>query len=296
LLCAWNIFVYQLMDNLDGKQARLTGTSSPLGELFDHGCDSLFLVLVSVGLSTALNLENWECMHMFSAGVLVFYASHWEEYHTNHLIMGKYANPTEAQCGMMVFLIISAVAGPTFWSNALFSVNGFDVSLKTFLILATILACIGTLGENGLKTYLWAQENQRTLFEAVAPILPMFVHVSLMYLWIWNSPSNVLQHNALLVVVFLGLVFSYLCDQLVICRVTKMKFTVANPILVFPFILAANAVLFSVGQSAIPDSILLPLLLSVLGVIYVYFLVSVVLQLKHHLDIDVFTIPLKSSK
>lgn len=31
----------QTMDNADGKQARRTGTSSPMGELFDHGCDAL---------------------------------------------------------------------------------------------------------------------------------------------------------------------------------------------------------------------------------------------------------------
>ena len=31
----------QTMDVIDGKQARATGTSSPMGELFDHGCDAL---------------------------------------------------------------------------------------------------------------------------------------------------------------------------------------------------------------------------------------------------------------
>ena len=30
-------FVYQTLDNMDGKQARRTGTSSPLGLLMDHG-------------------------------------------------------------------------------------------------------------------------------------------------------------------------------------------------------------------------------------------------------------------
>ena len=30
----------QTLDNLDGKQARRTGSSSPLGLLFDHGCDA----------------------------------------------------------------------------------------------------------------------------------------------------------------------------------------------------------------------------------------------------------------
>ena len=32
-------------DNCDGKQARKTGNSTPLGMLFDHGCDSLIVTL-----------------------------------------------------------------------------------------------------------------------------------------------------------------------------------------------------------------------------------------------------------
>ena len=35
------MFLYQTLDAIDGKQARRTGSSNALGELFDHGCDSL---------------------------------------------------------------------------------------------------------------------------------------------------------------------------------------------------------------------------------------------------------------
>ena len=38
---AVGLFVYQALDAIDGKQARRTGSATPLGELFDHGCDSL---------------------------------------------------------------------------------------------------------------------------------------------------------------------------------------------------------------------------------------------------------------
>lgn len=41
VFCALGLFIYQTLDAIDGKQARRTGTSSPLGELFDHGCDSI---------------------------------------------------------------------------------------------------------------------------------------------------------------------------------------------------------------------------------------------------------------
>ncbi len=38
---ALGLFLYQSLDAIDGKQARRTSSSSPLGELFDHGCDSV---------------------------------------------------------------------------------------------------------------------------------------------------------------------------------------------------------------------------------------------------------------
>ena len=34
------MFFYQTLDNMDGKQARRTENGTPLGMLFDHGCDA----------------------------------------------------------------------------------------------------------------------------------------------------------------------------------------------------------------------------------------------------------------
>lgn len=51
--CMW---LYSTFDNLDGKQARKTGTSSPLGELFDHGCDALNCGIGSIVQIAAMGL------------------------------------------------------------------------------------------------------------------------------------------------------------------------------------------------------------------------------------------------
>ena len=40
---AFATFMYQTLDAIDGKQARRTGSSSPLGQLFDHGNISAIL-------------------------------------------------------------------------------------------------------------------------------------------------------------------------------------------------------------------------------------------------------------
>lgn len=47
---AIGLFFYQSFDAIDGKQARRTGTSGPLGELFDHGCDAL---------NTTVSFQRW---------------------------------------------------------------------------------------------------------------------------------------------------------------------------------------------------------------------------------------------
>lgn len=40
-LTGFCLFAYQSLDAIDGKQARRTKSATPLGELFDHGCDSV---------------------------------------------------------------------------------------------------------------------------------------------------------------------------------------------------------------------------------------------------------------
>lgn len=55
-LSALGLFVYQSLDAIDGKQARRTGTANPLGELFDHGCDSLSTVFVALSACVAVQL------------------------------------------------------------------------------------------------------------------------------------------------------------------------------------------------------------------------------------------------
>ena len=56
----------QTLDAIDGKQARRTDTQSPLGELFDHGCDSLSTIFVS--LSVMITVDSISSEPFYFAG------------------------------------------------------------------------------------------------------------------------------------------------------------------------------------------------------------------------------------
>ncbi len=50
------LLTYQILDVADGKQARKTGNASPLGLLFDHGCDALNCVLSACNMAAVTQM------------------------------------------------------------------------------------------------------------------------------------------------------------------------------------------------------------------------------------------------
>lgn len=66
---AFGLWAYSSLDAIDGKQARRTGTSGPLGEFFDHGCDAVNLVLTTFLCAAIFNFTlDFLFLVNFSAG------------------------------------------------------------------------------------------------------------------------------------------------------------------------------------------------------------------------------------
>ena len=64
VVAAVNIFIAYTLDGIDGKQARKTGTSGPLGELFDHGLDSYSSLFIIVYLFSLFGIVDFPPMRM----------------------------------------------------------------------------------------------------------------------------------------------------------------------------------------------------------------------------------------
>ncbi|KAL6083864.1 hypothetical protein STEG23_031389, partial [Scotinomys teguina] len=117
IACACGLFIYQSLDAIDGKQARRTNSSSPLGELFDHGCDSLSTVFVVLGTCIAVQLgtnPDWMFFCCF-AGTFMFYCAHWQTYVSGTLRFGIF-DVTESQIIIILCQLLSGTLGPWFWN------------------------------------------------------------------------------------------------------------------------------------------------------------------------------------
>jgi ethanolaminephosphotransferase len=94
------VAIYYTMDCMDGKQARRTGTSSPLGQLFDHGVDCCSN-MAHLSTCQSFLLMGPSRGYLFSQVGLqvVFFATQWEEYYTGTLphAYGKWLGVTEVR-------------------------------------------------------------------------------------------------------------------------------------------------------------------------------------------------------
>ena len=97
---------YQCLDNLDGKQARRTKSSSPLGQFFDHGCDAIIGVLelskFCMTFSLGSNLITFYFIILMGIGFLL---TSWEEYCLGQFYLGYINGPDEG----LFFLGISQI-------------------------------------------------------------------------------------------------------------------------------------------------------------------------------------------
>ena len=112
LLTAVNLFIYQTLDNMDGKQARKTGTSSPFGMLFDHGVDAINTGLLMIPFCSAMGTGATPRMCIFFAfGYMPFFTQTWEEYYREELVLPVVNGPTEGLLLAMIACLSSYLYG-----------------------------------------------------------------------------------------------------------------------------------------------------------------------------------------
>ena len=113
------MLIYQTLDNMDGKQARKTKSSSPLGLLFDHGCDAINSMFGSANWIVAMGLnpvdDAWLSFVIVVGPYALFYIATWEEYYTGELILPIFNGPNEGLFGGAMLSLTTYMYGPEYW-------------------------------------------------------------------------------------------------------------------------------------------------------------------------------------
>lgn len=226
------------MDNVDGKQARRTGTSSGLGELFDHGIDSLNCTLASLCETAAMGLGASK-IGVFTALVpcLPMFFSTWETYHTHTLYLGVLNGPTEGLILACTLMILAGYYGPGIWTEPIVSLFGHKVSSSEYEISGTytvrdlwipfiLVSLFG--GHLPLCVINVIQARRKNLLPVLPVFLewtPMVVYTFFIGAWLYSPHSTLIAENHLVLFCFtMSFVFGRMTTKIILAHLTRQPF------------------------------------------------------------------------
>ncbi|KAH0539088.1 hypothetical protein FGG08_004326 [Glutinoglossum americanum] len=242
------------MDNVDGKQARRTGTSSGLGELFDHGIDSLNCTLASLCETAAMGLGASKA-GIFTALIpcLPMFFSTWETYHTHTLYLGYFNGPTgtclpcfslllHLRIGLLTFeaeglilacaiMITSGYYGPKTWTYRITDLVGHpelfgDYSVRDLWV--PILSGTFLFVHLPFCVYNVIQARRRSRLP-VAPVFlewtPIVVFTLSIGSWLYSPYSTLMRENRLvLFCLTMSFVFGRMTTKIILAHLTRQPF------------------------------------------------------------------------
>ncbi|KAI9828658.1 MAG: hypothetical protein M1832_001761 [Thelocarpon impressellum] len=217
---AIGLWMYSTMDNVDGKQARRTGTSSGLGELFDL-CETaaMGLGVTPAGVFTSLV----PCLPMFF--------STWETYHTHTLYLGYFNGPTEGLILACLVMIISGSYGPQIWTHQISSFVGHPeifgtYSVRDLWVPIVLVSFFGAHLPFCIYNVVRARRRQNL---PVAPVFlewtPMAVYTASIGAWLYSPHSTLMRENRLvLFCLTMSLVFGRMTTKIILAHLTRQPF------------------------------------------------------------------------
>ncbi|KAF8469648.1 CDP-alcohol phosphatidyltransferase [Kalaharituber pfeilii] len=246
---AAGLWMYSTMDNVDGKQARRTGTSSPLGELFDHGIDSLNCVLGGLCEAACLGLGSsktgaFTCL----IPTLPMFFSTWETYHSHVLYLGYINGPTEGLIIGCLIMAASGYYGPGVWSNRAADIFGFesifhDYTLKDLWVpFLTVLVFIVHLPSCIINVVSARRREGLPILPVFLEWTPILVFIFSCCGWLYSPYSTLLSENHLvLFCLTISFVFGRMTTKIILAHLTRQAFPYWTVLLV-PLMIGAAIV------------------------------------------------------
>ncbi|XP_042505073.1 choline/ethanolaminephosphotransferase 1-like [Macadamia integrifolia] len=302
------LFLYQTFDAVDGKQARRTNSSSPLGELFDHGCDALGCALEAVAFgSTAMCGRSTFWFWVIAA--IPFYGATWEHFFTNTLILPVINGPTEGLMLIYMAHFFTSLVGAEWWvhqfgkSMPFFSWLPFVYDIPTYrLVLYAMMAfaVIPTIAFNVYNVNKVVQARRGNMLHALAMLFPFAVLLGGVLVWDYLSPNDIMGNYPHLFVLGTGLAFGFLVGRTVLAHLCDepkgLKTGMCMSLLYLPFAIA-NALTARIndGVPLVDESWVLLGYFIFTVTLYLHFATSVTHEITSALGIYCFRITRKEA-
>jgi len=280
-------FLYMHFDNMDGKQARRTGSSSSLGMLYDHGLDSVsgWMMALNLGCATRIGNDLFSYCTLMWVPVLGFYFTMWEEYHLDFIKFGKINPVDEGLSAMNLIIIFSGIVGPSWWLKEAF----FGLQRNQFLAVGIVLACTFGIIKNITNV---VRKYKGKSYESLDRIKVSLFLLGCMFVFAFFSPSNISERRTRSLITCFGLGFCKVIGHMQLAHCAgdyfyqwRRSFLLSSTVLV-----ANTLAAYFVGKPPVSEDLLLNVAIVFNFLSWLHYILSITQQLTRVLDVNVFTV------
>jgi len=286
-------FMAHTLDGIDGKQARRTGSSSPLGEMFDHGLDSwstsLFVInMYSVfGNDSNKGLTNAEQYVLLWLLCVNFLCSHWEKYNTGIMYL-PWAYDF-SQVTIFVCYIMAGFHGTSIWSEPVALLAGLSCTdvMKVTLYFGSVFTMVVAV-KNVVDVWRNGTCKQPNLIESFRPWAPLCAVFIILTLWCFVvTPYDIIGQQTRLVLVLVGIIFANIACRLIVVQMSSTRAELFNP-LIIPIL--AGLAFDGIMQRPYLAPVNWKVVTGICALMHVHYGIGVVYGLANYLNIKVFKI------
>uniref|UniRef100_A0A8C3TY31 Ethanolaminephosphotransferase 1 n=1 Tax=Catharus ustulatus TaxID=91951 RepID=A0A8C3TY31_CATUS len=290
LFSAFTTFCAYALDSIDGKHARRTQSSTPLGELFDHGLDSWATSIFVLSFFSVCSRDNGKTgvsvytMYIYLSIVLFnFMCSHWEKYNTGVLFLPWGYDISQV---LIAAYLLTGTVGVEVWQKPLL----FGYYITDVLVILLIGKCPDLC--KSVLAHLKKTLKNDSLYEGLLPLVSPLLLFVLLTVWVVLSPSNILAKQPRLFLWMVGVAFSNVICKVIICQMSSTRPELFHWFL-FPLALVVYAAISGLLGSM--EEAVLGIFTALLTAAHVHYGVCVVStgvwkQLSEHLNIYIFSL------
>ncbi|PAA82628.1 hypothetical protein BOX15_Mlig017260g1 [Macrostomum lignano] len=224
-------FMSHTLDGMDGKQARRTGTGSPVGELLDHGLDSWTTLLYPMIAHAVFGrgrfgVDPGRLYLIYLAVMGQFYLSHWEKYVTGVLFLPW--GYDLSQVALVGLYLATYVLGTDFWQD--FAIGDFtypDIAVAVVYGGFWTL-CVPLTIYNVAKAFRAGTNRKSGLVASVEPLAAALLLLASSAAWAYYSPNNVLHASPRLFFTAFGTVFTNIACRLIVSQMSQTRCELFN--------------------------------------------------------------------
>jgi len=313
------VFIYATMDALDGKQARRTGSSSPLGLMFDHGCDCIQTTLLSMCMGCIFQVGfTWKMCMVWALAAIGFFLATFEEYYTGMMYLPIINGPTE---GLLITLGLIIGTGfqdmnDPFWLQPALLRNVHpmckDWLRQHDMLVALCILMLPTIFGNIMNIMMKIISEKRSEQEtdprfqfrvAISRCFSLCGVIFIHFYWFFFTGSDIFARQGRMLMYTLGCVHSKILMGLMIAHLTDLDYhpfgkTSAAVLLVAIMMILLNLTKGDYDAATIShvEDVAVYLTLLVSACSLAHMIISVIMEMSTILKIRVFCIPSQKKK